>query len=206
MQAAENTLPAHQVETAPTKFQPSLVESYGKLPLSFEANQGQADARVRFLARGGGYTIFLTDDEAVLTLRKSHPGVSRFGKPRLPGRFEPFGPFDPHARHWPNLADGLKSLWQSLIPDLSQMLPGPNSDRGGVASGLKSELPQVVRMRLVGGNAKGRIVGLNELPGRSNYFIGNDPKKWRTNVPSYTRVKYEGVYPGVDLVYYLDPS
>ncbi len=45
--------------------------SYGKLPLSFEANQGQTDAEVRFLARGGGYTIFLTDDEAVLTLRKS---------------------------------------------------------------------------------------------------------------------------------------
>ena len=57
-------------------------------------------------------------------------------------------------------------------------------------------------MRLVGGNAKGRVVGLDELPGRSNYFIGNDPKKWRTNVPSYAQVKYEGVYPGVDLVYY----
>jgi hypothetical protein len=57
-------------------------------------------------------------------------------------------------------------------------------------------------MKLLGGNAKGRVVGLDELPGRSNYFIGNDPKKWRTNVPSYARVKYEGVYPGVDLVYY----
>ena len=54
----------------------------------------------------------------------------------------------------------------------------------------------------MGGNAKGRVVGLDELPGSSNYFIGNDPKKWRTNVPSYARVKYEGVYPGVDLVYY----
>jgi hypothetical protein len=57
-------------------------------------------------------------------------------------------------------------------------------------------------MGLLGGNAKGRVVGLDELPGKSNYFIGNDPKKWRTNVPSYARVKYEGVYPGVDLVYY----
>ena len=100
------------------------------------------------------------------------------------------------------LADGLESLWRSLIPDLSQMVPDPNAGKGGVAGEPESQPPQVVRMRLVGGNAKGRVVGLDELPGRSNYFIGNDPKKWRTNVPSYAQVKYEGVYPGVDLVYY----
>jgi len=46
------------------------------------------------------------------------------------------------------------------------------------------------------------VTGLAELPGKSNYFIGNDPKKWRTNVPNYAKVKYENVYPGVDLVYY----
>src|SRR5262249_30588695 len=36
------------------------VESYGKLPLSFEANQGQTDRQVKFLSRGGGYSLFLT--------------------------------------------------------------------------------------------------------------------------------------------------
>jgi len=66
---SESILPHRQVSATPTKIQPKLVASYGKLPLSFEANQGQTDARVRFLARGGGYTIFLTDDEAVLTLK-----------------------------------------------------------------------------------------------------------------------------------------
>jgi hypothetical protein len=40
------------------------------------------------------------------------------------------------------------------------------------------------------------------LPGKSNYFIGSDPKKWRTNVTNYAKVKYANVYPGVDLVYY----
>jgi len=45
-------------------------------------------------------------------------------------------------------------------------------------------------------------MGADELPGKSNYFIGNDPQKWRTNVPTYAKVKYQGVYPGVDLVYY----
>ena len=42
--------------------------SYGKLPISFEVNQGQTDGVVQFLARGAGYTLFLTPGEAVLSL------------------------------------------------------------------------------------------------------------------------------------------
>ena len=60
----------------------------------------------------------------------------------------------------------------------------------------------VLRMKLVGANPSPRATGLEELPGKSHYFIGNDPAKWRTNVPTYAKVKYEDVYPGVDLVYY----
>ena len=44
--------------------------------------------------------------------------------------------------------------------------------------------------------------GAGRLPGNSNYFIGKDPSKWRTGIPTYARVKYEGVYPSVSLVYY----
>jgi len=40
------------------------------------------------------------------------------------------------------------------------------------------------------------------LPGKSNYFLGSDPKKWRTDVANYAKVKYRDVYPGVDMVYY----
>jgi hypothetical protein len=60
----------------------------------------------------------------------------------------------------------------------------------------------VVRIKLVGVNAEAKIEGLDELPGKSNYFVGNDPKKWRTNIPTYAKVRYQDVYPGVDLVYY----
>lgn len=52
-----------------------------------------------------------------------------------------------------------------------------------------------VRIELVGANPEPAIVGDNLLPGKSNYFIGNDPGKWRTNVPSYARVRYTRVYP-----------
>src|ERR1035437_4126994 len=49
-----------------------LSDSYGKIPISFEANQGQADERVPFLARGAGYNVYLTSSEVVLVLRRSH--------------------------------------------------------------------------------------------------------------------------------------
>jgi hypothetical protein len=54
-----------------------VVETYGKLPLSFEANAGQTDDRVRFLSRGPGYTLFLTSSEAVLVSGKDRPHVAR---------------------------------------------------------------------------------------------------------------------------------
>lgn len=64
-------IPAHShVSNLPTKNQPNLARSFGNLPLSFEANQGQTDARVRFLARGRGYALFLTGNEAVLARRR----------------------------------------------------------------------------------------------------------------------------------------
>ena len=55
-------------------IQSRLAASYGKLPLSFERNAGQTDASVRFLSRGPGYALFLTGNEAVLSLEKrGHP-------------------------------------------------------------------------------------------------------------------------------------
>jgi len=57
-------------------------------------------------------------------------------------------------------------------------------------------------MKLVGANPAAKVTGLDELPSKSNYFLGKDPKKWRTNVPNYAKVKHQDVYPGVDLVYY----
>jgi hypothetical protein len=105
--------------------------AYGQIPLSFEANQGQTDPQVNFLARGSGYSLFLTPTQAVLSLQKD-----------------------------------------------------------------------VLRMQLVGTNASPRIAAVDEQATRSNYFIGNDPVQWRTNVANYGKLEYQGVYPGIDLVYY----
>src|SRR2546422_6517107 len=52
-----------------------LAESYGRLPLSFEVNKGQSDASVKFMSRGHGYSLFLTNEEAVLSLRSQRSGA-----------------------------------------------------------------------------------------------------------------------------------
>src|SRR5437773_6202408 len=130
-------------------------QSYGKLPLHFEANQGQTRQDVRFLARGAGYSLYLTAGEAVLVLTKPNPDAKRDAR-RTPER------------------------------------------RGTQPRGT----PVVVRMSLVGAAPKPLVSGLDELPGKANYLIGKDPAKWRTNVPTYAKVHYRAVYPGIDLVYY----
>ena len=66
----------------------------------------------------------------------------------------------------------------------------------------ESTPPWVVRIKLVNADVNSRAEGLEGLPGKANYFIGNDPTKWRANVPMFTRVMYRNVYPGVDLAYY----
>ncbi len=60
----------------------------------------------------------------------------------------------------------------------------------------------VLRMSLSGANRSPGVVGLDELPGRSNYLIGNDSSKWHTGVTNFSRVAETGVYPGIDLVYH----
>ena len=57
-------------------------------------------------------------------------------------------------------------------------------------------------MKLPGAHPRPAMVGREEFPGRSHYFIGNDPRRWRTDVPQYARVEYQDGYPGVSLTYY----
>ncbi len=67
---------------------------------------------------------------------------------------------------------------------------------------INSASASVLRLRLLGANNNARLRGLDDLPGRLNYFIGNDPKKWRTDVHTYRKVIYDEIYPGIDLTYY----
>src|SRR6266566_1883309 len=62
--------------------------------------------------------------------------------------------------------------------------------------------PTLLRMKLVGANPAPVVFGIDELLGKCNYFIGNDPKRWHTNVATFAKVKYENIYPGIDLMYH----
>jgi hypothetical protein len=117
-------------------------EDFGRLPLSFEANQGQADAAVRFLAHGPGYGLVLTDSEAVLDLHRPTDGNS----------------------------------------------PAPPAD--------------VLTMALVGARSHPAVEGVDVLAGKVNYLTGSDPAQWYTEIPTFGKVRYHDVYPGIDLVYY----
>jgi hypothetical protein len=76
---------------------------------------------------------------------------------------------------------------------LSLKKPGPSSEPAAGA---------VLRMKIRGASETATVAGTSELPGKTHYFIGSDPARRRTDVPSYGSVRYESVYPGVDLVFH----
>ena len=135
-----------------------LAEAYGTLPLSFEANRGQADRNVKFLCRGRGGTWFLTSTEAVLSLS------------------------DAVAEH------GARNREQD---------PAVHAGRSA-----GRQAATVVRMRLMGANPAAEVSGVDRLPGDANYLIGSEPQRWHTRVPTFAKVQYKNVYPGINLVYY----
>ena len=120
---------ASSTDLPPTKTQ--LAEAYGRLPLHFEKNQGQADPAVRFIARTGVGRVLIG-------------------------------------------ADGLE-LGIDGAP---------------------------VRLSFAGGARDRVISGFEPLVGRVNYYVGDDPARWRANIPTFGRVRYAEVYPGIDVVVY----
>jgi hypothetical protein len=67
--------------------EPRLAEGYGKVPIAFEPNRGQADEKVRFVAQGRGYRVFLTEEETVIALRRgdrTHLVQMRFEDAKAP--------------------------------------------------------------------------------------------------------------------------
>jgi hypothetical protein len=135
--------------------QRAVTESLRETNLAFEANNGQTDEQVRFLSRGNGYTLFLTDKEVVLKLHRNATKPSRQTLSRQSAMFAESTP-----------------------------------------------AYEVIRLRSIGMHPDSKIRGLDQLSGKSNYFIGNDPKKWHRDVANYGKVQIDEVYPGIDLVYY----
>src|SRR5581483_8267575 len=102
-----------------------------RLPLRFEANQGQFASNVHYAARTGGYSLLLTDRGAELSVAGAQP----------------------------------------------------------------------VAITLLHANPDATIQPLDPISARTDYFVGRRTD-WHAGGRSYQRVRYNGVYPGVDVVYY----
>ncbi|MGD0695218.1 MAG: SBBP repeat-containing protein, partial [Terriglobia bacterium] len=197
--------------TIPPSTRAKVMTNYGKLPLSFEANEGQTDSKVQFLSRGNGYAVFLEASEATLALHEVAQGFSPATQDmtlrsavatRRQGVTEGCRPFDSLLaayEEWRSRCEPFEGFFNTNV---RRPVTEPLQERYG--RNLPSPEPNstVLRLKLLGANSLAKGSGLAELPGKSNYFIGNDASKWRTNVSSYAKVRYQNVYPGTDLVYY----
>jgi hypothetical protein len=67
------------------------------------------------------------------------------------------------------------------------------------ASGAPS---QPLTLRFVGHSRKVRLEPLEQQRGHVNYLVGRDPARWRTQIPTFSKIRYKSLYPGVDLVFY----
>jgi len=73
------------------------------------------------------------------------------------------------------------------------------TDSGAIVAGRKQS---PLRTRFAGARLSPPIRGEKRQPSLTNYFVGNDPRKWQVGLPNYEQVRYAGVYPGIDLVYH----
>jgi hypothetical protein len=135
---------------------PRTTASGYPLPIIFEPNVGQADARVKFLSRERDGVLFIASDEAVLAV--SSPAL-------VPMR-------------------GLRTTRDA-----------PHRQSGGVLT-----------MRLVGANPNGTVEGRGKALARINYFVGRDPSRWHTNIPTVNEVVAHDAWPGIDVTYGRDES
>jgi photosystem II stability/assembly factor-like uncharacterized protein len=133
--------------------QARTIASYGKLPLYFETNRGQAPGEFQFLARGRGYSFLLGPSEAVMALQQLERSERT-----------------PHSM---------------------------THDRD-----TSAVITHMIRMQFAGCSTRARMAGVEELSGKVNYLIGSDPSQWQRGLSTFASVKYEDLYPGIDLFCY----
>jgi hypothetical protein len=139
------------------------------LPLAFEANQGQTDPQVKYIARGNGYKLFLTSSKAIMNL--------------------------PSSKKQSEVLDMMMNKRRGAA-GVTAML----KKRAGAHHQVKPAAS--LEMNFLGGNPNPQLIAEDLQSGKINYFIGNDPSKWHSNISLYGRVKYRNVYPGVDLAFH----
>ena len=160
--------------SATTPQSVEVTRNLTSMPLAFTENRGQWDEQVSFRANAGGATMWFTKDGAVYQFTRT-----------IPVGQDPRGPDGRQDGKHPDLQD-------SVIPA-----------QAGIHSSEPDSIESIaIKASFVGANPNPQMVGADMMEYKCNYFIGNDPNEWHTDVPNYNAIVYEEIYSGIDLKYY----
>ena len=163
------------------------IQSFNKMPLAFTKNIGQWDDRVLFRANAGGATMWFTKDGVTyqFTRRIDHDGNTSSRHSSESWNPDNFG--SGHSREGGNPG----SSWGG-----PQFAPGHDFDQA------RDSIEQLVlTAKFVGANPNPEVIAEGQMEYKCNYFLGNDPTKWHTDVPNYEAITLKDIYPGIDLKY-----
>jgi len=154
-----------------------LEQAFGHLPLYFVENQGQMDERVAYYIQGSDKTIYFTPEGVTFALTEGT---------QMANRRSQIG----------------KSANRQISKSANRHSPfrypqqvGDSDIEGGAVRRW------TVKLDFVGANPDVRPVGEEQQEAVISYFKGQ-PDEWRTGLPTYSRLVYRDLWPGIDLVYY----
>jgi hypothetical protein len=156
-----------------------VVQKMSQMPLAFTKNMGQWDERVLFRANAGGATMWFTKE-----------GVTyQFTRRIETGDDASSG----HSRAGGNPVVGLDAA--NLDPRL----------RGDDMKGDSVE-QLVLTAKFIDANPNPEVIAEGQMEYKCNYFLGNEPSKWHTDVPNYEAITLKDIYPGIDLKFSGDSN
>jgi hypothetical protein len=158
-------------------------KSYGKLPLYFIQNDGQVDERVRFYEKGSGHGVFFTEKGIYFSL---------VGGRQLA---------DGNLRSEDRSKERGEKQENSVIGEHGSNVDGWHGQTV-LSSEIQNPKSEIVRLLPLFTNKNLEIVAEDVQDGKVNYFTGNDPEKWKINIPTYKTVVYRNIYKDVDMRFY----
>ena len=167
--------------TIDTKAKAMMHAHYGKLPMYFIQNDGQINEKIRFYEKGSGHTIFFTERGVSLSLTSGQEHEARNLKSE-----------DRNQK---------QDTSRTSVPLVSK---GSNGKTEKMAGKFEIQNPnfQLVKLIPLGANKHPEIIAEGLQKGKVNYLIGNDPEKWKTNIPTYQDVVYKDIYKNIDMKFY----
>ncbi len=214
-----------------------VIESYGKLPLSFIRNDGQIDEKVKYYEKSRGHSTYFTKEGIYLELTYSEETVD--SRQLAVGHSEIDDSF--HMANSEQKAEGTVDSKQltvgsgqteevgskkSVVSSQEAEARSKNTKNENLKSQIStSQIPsghnpksqilnrksacpngetgrEMIKLIPLNANKDTEIVTEGMQEGKVNYFIGNDPEKWKTNIPIYQSVIYKDIYENIDIKFY----